>query len=168
MRDLDSKIMTLAQAAAWRREQRQRGVAVAVTNGCFDILHRGHVHYLERARALAGALVVGVNGDESVRRLKGPGRPLNSAEDRLAVLAALEAVDAVVCFEEEDALALLRALEPDVYVKGGDYTLNTVNQEERRLLEALGSCIRFVPAVAGRSTSGLVRRIAGDAARNGG
>lgn len=159
MRDPLSKIMALEQAVAWRCDLRRKGVALAVTNGCFDLLHRGHVQYLARARQMAGALLVGVNSDVSVRALKGPGRPLNHEDDRLYVLASLEAVDAVVLFGEEDALALLTAIEPDVYVKGGDYTLESINQRERQLVEEKRGRIAIIPAVPGRSTTGLITRI---------
>ena len=101
------------------------------TNGCFDLLHVGHVRYLQAARALGDALAIGLNADESVRALKGPGRPLNSAEDRAEVLAALACVDFVTIFDEPRATRLLAPVRPHVYVKGGDYRLETLDAEER-------------------------------------
>jgi rfaE bifunctional protein nucleotidyltransferase chain/domain len=130
-----------------------------VTNGCFDLLHLGHVAYLQQARAQGDALLVGVTSDASVRALKGPGRPLNSEQDRAGVLAALASVDAVHVFPELDARAFLQSVRPDVYVKGGDYTLDTINQDERRLLEQLGVKILILPAVPGKSTSALLQKM---------
>ena len=132
---------------------------LVVTNGCFDLLHLGHVTYLEQARRQGDALLVGVTSDAGVRALKGAGRPLNSAEDRAAVLAALQSVDAVHVFPELDARAFLKSIQPEVYVKGGDYTLETINQDERRLLEGMGVKIVLLPVVPGKSTSGLLERI---------
>ena len=106
-----------------------------MTNGCFDLLHVGHVTYLEAARNLGDCLLVGVNGDAGVRELKGTGRPINVEQDRAAVLAALQSVDALSIFPEATATRFLRLAEPDIYVKGGDYTLETLNQEERRAVE---------------------------------
>jgi D-glycero-beta-D-manno-heptose 1-phosphate adenylyltransferase len=134
---------------------------LVVTNGCFDLLHRGHVAYLEAARDQGDALLVGVNGDEAVRELKGRGRPLNGEADRAAVLAALEAVDAVCIFSERTATRFLTRAQPDVYVKGGDYTLDSLNPEERRAVEAAGGRILIIPYLPGRSTSELFRKIAG-------
>jgi len=128
------------------------------TNGVFDVVHRGHVTYLDRARRLGASLVVGVNSDASARRLgKGPGRPLNSVEDRLAVIAALECVSLTVPFDEDTPLALVLICRPDVIVKGGDYTVDTTVGAA----EVIGWGGRFVaiPLVPGRSTSALVRRI---------
>ena len=128
------------------------------TNGVFDILHRGHVTYLDRARCLGASLVVGVNSDASARRLgKGPDRPLNSLDDRLAVIAALESVSLVLPFDEDTPLALVLACHPDVIVKGGDYSVETTVGAA----EVIGWGGRFVaiPVVPGRSTSALLRRI---------
>jgi D-beta-D-heptose 7-phosphate kinase/D-beta-D-heptose 1-phosphate adenosyltransferase len=132
---------------------------LVVTNGCFDVLHLGHVTCLQQARDQGDALLVGVTSDVGVRALKGPARPLNNQQDRAAVLAALESVDAVCLFSEPDARAFLQAARPDIYVKGGDYTLDTINQDERRLLEQLGVRIVILAAVPGKSTSALVQKI---------
>ena len=137
------------------------GKTLVVTNGCFDLLHLGHVTYLQNARCLGDALLVGVNGDSSVQALKGQGRPLNGEFDRAAVVAALEAVDIVTIFPEVTATSFLALAAPDIYVKGGDYTLDTLNQDERRAVERAGGRIVIVPLIPGKSTTGLVRRLAG-------
>lgn len=131
-----------------------------VTNGCFDLLHVGHVTYLERARALGDLLLVGVNGDTAVHQLKGPDRPVNGEVDRAAVLAALACVDAVCLFNEKSAARFLAVAQPDIYVKGGDYSLETINQEERRVVEQAGGKIVIVPLVPGISTSAILAKIA--------
>ena len=129
------------------------------TNGCFDVLHTGHIRYLEGARQLGDALVVGLNGDQSVRELKGPTRPINAESDRAEVLAALRCVDAVIIFSETRATRLIEALRPDVYAKGGDYTVASLNPEEREALENAGCEIRFLPMVDGKSTTGTLARL---------
>ena len=120
---------------------RARGKRLVVTNGCFDVLHLGHVTYLETARSQGDALLVGVNGDAAVHELKGPDRPVNPEADRAALLAALESVDGVCIFAEATAIRFLTVAEPDIYVKGGDYTLDTLNQEERRSIEQARSSV---------------------------
>jgi D-beta-D-heptose 7-phosphate kinase/D-beta-D-heptose 1-phosphate adenosyltransferase len=150
------KIVLWDQLPAWREEQRARGRRLVVTNGCFDLLHLGHVTYLEAARNLGDALLVGVNGDSSVRELKGAGRPINSETDRASVLAALQSVDGVCIFAEKAATNFLRAAQPDIYVKGGDYTLDSLNPEERQLVEGVGGKIVILPIVPGRSTTHLL------------
>lgn len=147
------------QLREWRAAFRAKGKRLVVTNGCFDLLHLGHVTYLESARNLGDALLVGVNSDAAVRGLKGEGRPVNMEEDRALVLAALESVDAACVFPDVRATAFLAAAEPDIYVKGGDYTLETLNQEERRVVEAAGGRIVIIPLVPGRSTTGLLRKM---------
>ena len=131
---------------------------VVFTNGVFDILHRGHVTYLSRAKTLGDVLVVAVNGDASVRRLKGASRPVNPLEDRLEVLAALSCVDHVVAFDADSPTELLRAARPDVYVKGGDYTRATL--PEAPLVESLGGAVSFLDYLEDRSTTGIIARIA--------
>jgi D-beta-D-heptose 7-phosphate kinase/D-beta-D-heptose 1-phosphate adenosyltransferase len=130
------------------------------TNGCFDVLHRGHVEYLHRARALGDVLVVGVNTDESVERLKGPGRPVVPQDDRALVLAGLESVDAVTLFHEDTPQALIGALLPDILVKGGDYYRNQV--VGRQEVEAAGGKVELIPLILGRSTTDLFHRIRGN------
>ncbi|MFV2101907.1 D-glycero-beta-D-manno-heptose 1-phosphate adenylyltransferase [Micromonospora sp. LOL_024] len=138
-------------------EQRRAGRSIVFTNGCFDVLHRGHVRYLEQAQALGDLLVVAVNSDSSVRRLKGPDRPVNPVEDRTALLAALACVDHVVVFEEDSPTALIEAIRPDVYVKGGDYPPELV--PEAPLVRRLGGQVRTLGYVADRSTSAIINRI---------
>lgn len=136
---------------------RRSGRSVVFTNGCFDVLHRGHVHYLEQARGLGDLLVVAVNSDASVRRLKGPDRPVNQVEDRVALLAALACVDHVVVFEEDSPAALIETVRPDVYVKGGDYPPEMV--PEAPLVRRLGGQVRTLGYVPDRSTSAIIERI---------
>ncbi len=138
---------------------RPRTIRLVFTNGCFDLLHRGHVEYLDQARRLGDFLVVGVNSDASVERLKGPGRPVVPQADRALVVAALEAVDAVTLFEEDTPRALIRSLLPDVLVKGGDYSPDQVVGREE--VEEAGGEIRVIPLIRGRSTSDLITRIQG-------
>jgi rfaE bifunctional protein nucleotidyltransferase chain/domain len=153
------KVIPWEQLPAWRAGLRAEGRKLVVTNGCFDLLHRGHVTYLESARALGGALLVGVNGDASVSELKGPLRPVNGEDDRAAVLAALASVDGVCIFTDRTALRFLSAAQPDIYAKGGDYTIDTINQEERRLVEKLGGRVVVLPVVPGKSTTALLEKI---------
>ncbi|MFF0231236.1 D-glycero-beta-D-manno-heptose 1-phosphate adenylyltransferase [Micromonospora sp. NPDC005254] len=138
-------------------EHREAGRSVVFTNGCFDVLHPGHVRYLEQARALGDLLIVAVNSDGSVRRLKGPDRPVNPVEDRGALLAALSCVDHVVVFEEDSPAALIEAVRPDVYVKGGDYPPELV--PEAPLVRRLGGQVRTLGYVPDRSTSAIIDRI---------
>jgi rfaE bifunctional protein nucleotidyltransferase chain/domain len=154
-----SKIISWNDLPAWREALRARGKKLVATNGCFDILHLGHVTYLEQARNNGDALLVGINSDASVGELKGPGRPVNSEKDRAAVLAALESVDGVCIFNEKRATNFLAHAKPDIYVKGGDYTLATLNQEERRTVEGNGGRIVIIPFVPGKSTTGLIEKI---------
>jgi rfaE bifunctional protein nucleotidyltransferase chain/domain len=147
-------------AALGRRFGRPRDFRLVFTNGCFDLLHRGHVEYLARARELGDALVVGLNSDASVRRLKGPERPINSEIDRAIVLAALEVVDGVVIFGEDTPIELIRTLLPDVLVKGGDYTeAGIVGAPEVR---AAGGEVVIAPLVPGRSTTALVQKLSSE------
>lgn len=143
----------------WRAAMRASGKKVVVTNGCFDLLHLGHVSYLEQARNEGDLLLVGVNGDASVRELKGPERPLNPESDRAAVIAALESVAAVCIFAEKTAMRFLSRAQPDIYVKGGDYTLETLNQDERRTVEQSGGRIVILPLVSGKSTTSLLEKL---------
>jgi len=153
------KIIAWDDLPAWRRQIRATGKKLVVTNGCFDILHLGHVTYLENARNLGDALLIGVNGDVAVRGLKGAGRPVNSETDRASVLAALQSVDGVCIFADATATTFLAAAQPDIYVKGGDYNLDTLNPDERRAVESAGGKIALVPFVPGKSTTALLERI---------
>jgi D-beta-D-heptose 7-phosphate kinase/D-beta-D-heptose 1-phosphate adenosyltransferase len=156
---MNKKNVTAEQASALGKQMRENGRKLVFTNGCFDLLHVGHVRYLQAARALGDALLVAINGDESVRALKGEGRPLNRAEDRAEVIAALECVDHVVIFPAIRATQLLEKVRPAIYVKGGDYTKDNLHAEERAELERIGSEIRILPFEAGYSTSVLLEKI---------
>ncbi|MGE3311891.1 MAG: adenylyltransferase/cytidyltransferase family protein [Limisphaerales bacterium] len=153
------KILAWDALPVWRAKLRSEGQRLVVTNGCFDLLHVGHATYLEGARALGDVLLVGINSDASVRDLKGPSRPLNSEEDRAALVAALASVDAVCVFGEVSAERFLSAAEPDVWAKGADYTLETVHPVERAVVERAGGRIAFVTLVPGRSTTAMLRRM---------
>jgi rfaE bifunctional protein nucleotidyltransferase chain/domain len=153
------KIIDWDKLPAWRAAVRADGGKLVVTNGCFDLLHPGHVIYLENARNRGNLLLVGLNGDDAARQLKGPGRPVNAEADRAIVLAALESVTGVCVFSEKTAVKFLSAAQPDIYVKGGDYTLDTLNQDERRAVESAGGKIILVPFVPGKSTTGLLEKI---------
>jgi D-glycero-beta-D-manno-heptose 1-phosphate adenylyltransferase len=139
---------------------RREGRRIAFANGCFDLLHAGHVRYLQAARAEGDVLVVGVNGDEAVRKLKGPGRPLLPSAARAELVAALEAVDYVVVFDELTAEAVLTELRPDVHCKGTDYT--EANVPEREVVQRLGGVVRIVGDAKNHSTRDLLARIAGE------
>ena len=151
-----SKVMTLEQVAIWRRSVRGE---VVFTNGVFDLLHPGHVDVLDRARREGAALVVGVNSDASVKRLKGPTRPIRTSVERIAVLAGLEAVDAVVLFEQDTPIELVRAIEPDVIVKGGDYSPETIVGAD--LVTARGGRVVVIPLVDGHSTTSTIEKLRG-------
>jgi rfaE bifunctional protein nucleotidyltransferase chain/domain len=147
-----------------RRRLRDEGKRLILTNGCFDLLHVGHVRYLQAARRLGDALVVGVNADDSVRRLKGPGRPVTGEADRAEILAALETVDFVSIFDEDTAAELVAAVRPDVYVKGGDYSADpqaTSFPVEGHTVLAYGGEVRVLPLVPGRSTTTILARVEG-------
>jgi rfaE bifunctional protein nucleotidyltransferase chain/domain len=152
-------IVTLDEVAEFRARLRREGRKVVATNGCFDLLHVGHLRYLTQARSFGDFLWVGLNGDASVRDLKGPGRPLVLQDDRAELLAAWRVVDAVTIFPEVRATAFLRAVAPDVYVKGGDYTAESLNAEEGAALKECGARIEIVQLVPGRSTTKLVEKM---------
>ena len=153
------KVVAWEDLPRWREGFRRTGRRLVVTNGCFDLLHLGHVTYLEAARNEGDALLVGVNSDEGVRQLKGKGRPVNGASDRALVLASLESVSAVCVFPGRTATRFLEAAKPDIYVKGGDYTPESINQEERRMIESFGGQVRILPIVPGKSTTATLARI---------
>ena len=151
--------MKIENALLWREELRRKGKKLVVTNGCFDLLHRGHVEYLATARNRGDALLVLVNSDASVRALKGPDRPLNDEVSRVIVLEALKAVDAAVIFDGRRCDRELALLSPDIYAKGGDYTLETMDPAERKALEQAGSRIVFIPFVPGFSTTSTIEKM---------
>lgn len=138
-------------------ELKRRGNKIVFTNGCFDILHAGHVRYLTTAKSFGDVLIVGLNTDESVRRLKGNSRPINNQSDRAEVLLGLRAVDHVIFFGEQTAENLIASVKPDVYVKGGDYTLETL--PEAKIVQTFGGRVELVNLVAGHSTTNIVEKI---------
>ena len=158
---MNSNVLSIDALADISAALAKGGKRLVVTNGCFDLLHLGHVRYLQAARALGDALAVGVNGDASVRSLKGEGRPLNNERDRAEVLAALRCVDYVAVFAEVRATQFLERVRPAIYVKGGDYTPESLNPEERGALSRIGAEIRIIPFEAGYSTTGIIERMHG-------
>ena len=160
MTKLDNpKLLTLADAVAARAKLRAAGKRVVLTNGIFDLLHTGHLFYLQQARALGDALFIALNSDASTRALKGPARPVQAEEQRAYALGALACVEGVLIFDTPRLTAEIRALRPDVYCKAGDYTLEKLNAEERTALEAVGARIEFLPFLAGFSTTALIAKI---------
>jgi rfaE bifunctional protein nucleotidyltransferase chain/domain len=159
MRAAAAKVLPLESALARVAEARGRGKSVALANGCFDVLHVGHVRYLAGARAEADLLVVGVNGDASVRKLKGPGRPVLPENDRALLVAALRSVDLVVIFQDDDVARLLLMLKPDVHCKGTDYTRDTV--PERDVVRSYGGRVAIVGDPKDHDTSAILARLKG-------
>jgi rfaE bifunctional protein nucleotidyltransferase chain/domain len=154
------KLKTTDELASIRDTMHTEGRRLVLTNGCFDLLHVGHVRYLQLARDLGDALVVAVNSDASVRSLKGPTRPVTSEQDRAEVLAALESVNFVTIFPSLRVTDVISAVRPHIYVKGGDYTIETLDAGERAALQAAGTDIRILPLTPGKSTTGIVKRFA--------
>ena len=155
MRSIESKIFSLEELIKVR--SKQKGQRVVFTNGCFDLLHRGHVSYLNQARNLGDFLIVGVNSDQSVSKLKGPTRPIQHEDDRLFILAGLECVDAVVLFQEDTPIQLIEALLPDVLVKGGDYVIEEIVGFDK--VTQNGGLVTTLPFVDGKSTSNIVKKM---------
>lgn len=155
----EARIVSAGELARLRDAMDKEGRRLVFTNGCFDLLHAGHVRYLRQARKLGDALAVGLNSDRSVRELKGEGRPLNTQDDRAEVLAALGCVDFVVVFEDKRATGLLRTVRPHVYAKGGDYTPSSLDADERTALAEAGAEIEILPLVPGRSTTSVLERM---------
>ena len=156
---MSPKIVELEELSDRCEKLRSAGKKIVATNGCFDLLHVGHVRYLQAARALGEVLVVGLNGDRSVHELKGAGRPITTESDRAEILAALACVDLVTIFPEIRATKFLAAVRPAVYVKGGDYTSETLDEEERAILKEIEAAIRHIPIETGYSTTGLIEQI---------
>ena len=150
---------SLAAAVAAREKLRASGKRVVLTNGVFDLLHTGHLYYLEKARSYGDALFIALNGDTSVRQLKGPLRPVQVEEHRAYALAATWFVDGIVVFQNKRLTAEILALKPDVYCKAGDYTLEKLDPDERHALEQVGAEIRFLPFLTGFSTTSLIAKI---------
>jgi D-glycero-beta-D-manno-heptose 1-phosphate adenylyltransferase len=156
---MSAKVVDLEQLSDRCDELRAAGKKLVATNGCFDLLHVGHVRYLQAARALGDFLAVGLNGDRSVRELKGSGRPVTTESDRAEVLAALQCVDLVTIFPQIRATQFIAAIRPAIYVKGGDYTSETLNEEECAVLKEIGAEVRLIPFEAGYSTSRLIEKV---------
>ncbi|MBN1349478.1 D-glycero-beta-D-manno-heptose 1-phosphate adenylyltransferase [candidate division KSB1 bacterium] len=153
------KLVTLDELKSSVDQAKLAGKKVVWTNGCFDIMHVGHILYLEKAKAYGDLLIVGLNSDASIKLTKGPTRPIVEESQRAKLLSSLSCVDYIIIFSEKTPMKLLEILKPDVYVKGGDYTLDTINQEERRFIESYGGTIELMPGIDGMSTSALIKRI---------
>ena len=156
--NIEENILTLEEAVAWRKSLKEKGATLVVTNGCFDILHRGHASYLNDAATYGDHLLILVNSDRAVRELKGPTRPVVNQEDRCYLLASLKFVSKVVIFDSARCDKELAALAPDVYTKAGDYTLETLDQSELAAMQQNNTKIVFMPFVAGRSTTSIVEK----------
>lgn len=157
--DPSSRVISLENAVVLAEKLRKKGRKIVVTNGCFDILHRGHAEYLFSAASLGDALFVLLNSDSSIRQLKGPSRPIISEEDRAYMLASLSFVDAVIIFSSERCTELFEKLAPDIYVKGGDYNIENINGEEKQALIKANSLIRFIPFIKDFSTTRIISRL---------
>jgi D-beta-D-heptose 7-phosphate kinase/D-beta-D-heptose 1-phosphate adenosyltransferase len=155
----NKKIRNLAQIRRIVQDYRQRGKKIVWTNGCFDLLHGGHMKYLEKARQFGDVLIVGLNSDGSVRRLKGPERPILRQGERAEILSALECVDHILIFNEENVSQHLEQIKPDVYVKGGDYDIKGIDQEEKKVLLEYQATIKFIPFIKGYSSSDIIEKI---------
>jgi D-glycero-beta-D-manno-heptose 1-phosphate adenylyltransferase len=158
--NITGQIVALDHATAFRAELRKQKRKVVATNGCFDLLHVGHLRYLAEAKALGDFLWVGLNGDASVTELKGPGRPIVPEADRAELLAAWRIVDAVTIFPSVRATGFLTVVRPDVYAKGGDYTIASLDQDEAAALAACGAKIELLKLVPGKSTTNIVQKLA--------
>jgi len=154
-----NKLVTLEQLTKIIDQARSAGKKFAWTNGCFDIIHAGHVDYLERSKAYGDFLVVGLNSDTSVKKLKGDFRPIFSEQDRAKVLCSIVYVDYVVIFSDKSPIKMIELLQPDYYIKGGDYTIDTIDQDERKVIEGYGGEIVLLPMVEGVSSSIIVEKI---------
>jgi D-glycero-beta-D-manno-heptose 1-phosphate adenylyltransferase len=157
--DFSNKIKTLDEALIWRKELKKCNKKLVVTNGCFDIVHRGHLSYLIKSRQEGDVLLLAVNSDNSVRVNKGPSRPVISESDRTFILSCFPFIDAIVLFDTPRCDEILERIQPDIYVKGADYDLNTMDQEERKILESVGSEIRFISFVDGYSSTNIINKM---------
>ena len=159
LREVAERVSSLEEAKALRLGAEKCGETVVLTNGCFDLLHSGHLHFLETASSLGDHLWVALNGDSSVRALKGVSRPLQAELERAYALLSLKFISGVFVFETERLSREIRFLKPDVYAKAGDYSLDTINAEERKALEEIGAEIRFLPFLEGYATTTLMEKI---------
>jgi rfaE bifunctional protein nucleotidyltransferase chain/domain len=155
------RVLTLSELLEMRPAWREAGLRVVLTNGTFDLLHIGHVRYLEAARSFGDLLVVGINSDASVRAYKEPGRPVVPEDERAEIVASLRCVDYITIFAEPTAIELVKALQPDVYAKGGDYAPGGKPLPEAEAVQAYGGEVRIIPFVQGHSASELIRRLEG-------
>lgn len=154
------KIVSFNELIEKVSDLKRKGKKIVWTNGCFDFLHIGHIRYLREAKKLGDALIVGINSDESVRKLKGEGRPIQAENERAEILASLEFVNYIIIFPELTVNKYLAEFKPEIYVKGGDYSIETINKEEKKVIEVCGGEIKFIPLTEGKSTSGIIRKIA--------
>jgi D-beta-D-heptose 7-phosphate kinase/D-beta-D-heptose 1-phosphate adenosyltransferase len=152
------RVISRAELIEVRRELKKNGRRIVFTNGCFDLLHRGHIEYLAKAKSLGDILIVGLNADDSVRRLKGPARPITPQEDRAAILVALAVVDYVCIFDEDTPYELIRAVVPDILVKGADWTVDDVVGKD--IVEAAGGSVHTIEFLPNRSTTNIIQKIA--------
>ena len=152
------RVLSVKELGDWRQGEKSAGRRVVVTNGCFDLLHVGHVRFLQEARALGDALLVGLNGDGSVRELKGAGRPVNPEADRAEVLAALGCVDVVMVFPEKRATRFLEVAQPDIYVKGGDYRPEDLDADEQAAVKKAGGQVKVLKLTPGKSTTAVLAK----------
>lgn len=156
------KVTNLSELIEIVSKLKEQKKTIVTTNGCFDILHAGHVRYLKAAKELGDVLILCLNSDSSVKRLKGESRPLNTEDDRAEVVAGLESVDYVIIFSEDTPCELLAQIKPDIHVKGGDYDEDTL--PEAVVIKANGGVMRFIPLVEGRSTTNIINKISADSA----
>ena len=154
------KLRTLEDAVSHRQSLQQQGKTVVLTNGCFDLLHSGHLFYLQKAAELGDALFIALNGDRSVAAIKGPTRPVQSETERAYLLAALTCIDTITIFHTPRLTNEILALKPDVYVKAGDYTIDSLDPNERQALQSVNANIQFLPFLEGYSTTNLIKKIA--------
>ncbi len=155
---VSDRVLSTQEFAAWAKDFQSSGRSLVLTNGCFDLLHAGHVDYLERAAALGDALAVAINSDNSVRTLKGPTRPINSEADRAKVLSALRCVEKVCVFDSPRLTETILAVRPALYAKGGDYTIDTLDPGELAALREVDARIEILPLVPGRSTTAILAK----------
>ena len=157
---IQSKILLLSEAKKWRSEIALAGKKLVMTNGCFDILHKGHITYLAKARELGDFLILAINSDSSVRELKGPARPVTNEADRALILSSLVFIDSVVVFDTKRCDGIISEIKPDIYAKGADYNLQTMDKTEKAVLENIGCRIEFIAFVDGYSTTSIIRKMA--------
>ncbi len=161
MTKISNKIKTIEEIAEIANALRKQGKKIVFTNGCFDLLHLGHVKCLQEARKLGDALVVALNSDASIRGLKGPSRPLVPENERAEILSALECIDYVVIFNELRMNRVFEAVKPQIYVKGGDYTIDTLDAGEREMIEKSGAKIHIIKKIGNYSTTNILNKISG-------